>query len=246
MGKQSRNFATFVFLALFVVLVGTIFQFGLNNTSTIIDKDIQTQKHSDQLDTQAKPATSVPAASKAIYLPETQSKVLYGLEFTASNFIVDADQVYVDVCYDLPGKAVWDINQAALEYGSSSTSDFSVQETSIDLAEGKPNNGIRCLKLNFAVTPGADVSQLTLKIKNIGQVPPAEGKECDEFLSRINANDRVKNAGVEVACEQLEMGSNIKVVSKPAELSEDEANQLINHAMHNLYDGDWVFTVTRK
>jgi hypothetical protein len=176
------------------------------------------------------------------YLPDTQSQSSKGIKITASNFYVENNQVFVDVCYDLPGKDIWDINMAMLEYNGGSTGNFAVNETSIDVAQG-----FRCLRLNFYdIATNADLSKLTLTIGNLGQIPPAEGHECEGYLARINSNEKVKNSGITVVCEQSPSGAQVKLEHKPDNINEEDANQLISEAMFNQVLGNWVFTVEKN
>jgi hypothetical protein len=103
---------------------------------------------------------------------------LQGIKFTASNFFTADNHVYADVCYDLPGKDIWDIHAATLQYGQHTTGDFAVSETSIDIAKDGPQNGRRCLRLDFYnLESDPDLSLLTLTIGNTGQIPPMKGHE---------------------------------------------------------------------
>jgi hypothetical protein len=191
-------------------------------------------------------STVTPSSTeKPQYLPVTQSQQMQGVEFTASNFHTQDNHVFVDVCYDLPGNDVWDVNMATLQYGDKSTSDFAVNEFFVDVAKDNKQKGSRCLSLDFyGVDPGGNFSTLKLMVGNIGQIPPTEGHECEGYLGRINNNTKVLELGIEVACEQLPYGSQINVMKKPNSMSDEDANTWVAQAMYGQVNGPWEFTVT--
>lgn len=212
------------------------------------DLVVQAQQSSDEArPVEEKTTPTPPVLQKSQYLPASQTQQAQGITFTASNFHAEKNHVFVDVCYDLPGKDVWDVNAATLYYGENETGNFAVHETSIDVAKDKPQKGFRCLRLDFYdIKADADLSNLTLVIGNIGQIAPAEGHECEEYLVRINENMKITEAGIEVVCDQSPSGTQIKFVSSRNHLSEEDANQIILEAMFNQVNGNWTFMVTKN
>ncbi|MEW6285056.1 MAG: hypothetical protein AB1509_02410 [Chloroflexota bacterium] len=243
--QKFINKFTLLFLAAGALTLGMTIKATLEHSNIEPSGDSVVQ--AQQPNNQNKPTPTPSNAQKPQYLPVTQSQNVQGIKFTASNFSAADNHVFVDVCYDLPGKDVWDINAAALQYGSFSTGDFAVSETSIDLAQGRPQNGYRCMRLDFYnLEPNADVSSLTLSIGNIGQIPPMEGHECEGYLARINSNARIAEKGIEAVCEQSPYGVQIKVAKNPQGIPAEEADRLISEAMFNQVNGPWVFTVTQN
>jgi hypothetical protein len=174
----------------------------------------------------------------------TEKKIVNGVGFSASNFRPGQGSVFVDVCYDLPGKGVWDINQAALQYVGGEASDFNVQETSLSIATDDKMKGVRCMTLEFVSIPAnADLSSITLEIRAIGMIAPPEGKECEEYNTRKkNADKKMAEQGIEVSCEQQDGMVQLKINKKPENMSEDKAYQLINKYLNGWTEGPWVFT----
>lgn len=251
MKKIHNSLSKLITTAIVALILGVAFKVGLSiynfnaNNGNLI---VYAQPNLPPLlpnENKAPPTPSVVQQSQ--YLPETQSQNSQGIKVTVSNFYVEENHVFVDVCYDLPGKDVWDINTATLEYDGNSTGNFAVNETSIDLALDKPQNGIRCLRLDFYdIQSNSDLSTLTLTIGNLGQIAPMEGRECEGYLARINTNEKIKESEIEVTCEQSPSSAEVKVKNKPDDLSEEEVNALIAEAMFNQVSGNWVFTVTQN
>lgn len=242
--KFINKFAL-LFLAAGALILGMAVKTSLGYSNIKPSDDLVVQ--AQQPNTQNEPTPTPSNAQKPQYLPESQSQNAQGIRFTASNFFVAENHVFVDVCYDLPGKDVWDINAATLQYGALSTGDFAVSETSIDLAQDSLQNGYRCLRLDFYnLEPNSDLSSLTLSIENIGQIPPMEGHECEGYLARINSNARIAEKGIEVVCEQSPYGVQIQLASNPQGVNAEEADRLISEAMFNQVNGPWPFTVTQN
>lgn len=240
------KFTTVLILtAIFALATGIALKFGVSKaTGSTLNKE-QTV-HAQQTDNQHKATPTVSVMQSAQYLPVSQEQKTNGIKFTVSNFFVENDHVFADVCYDMPGKSVWDINAATLQYGQTATGDFAVNETSITM-ETDVKKGYRCLRLDFYnITPNADLSSLTLTIGNIGQIAPMEGFECQEYTARIHSNLKANAAGIKVACEQFPYGVQVRLVEKTSTLSEEEANTIISEAMFNQVNGPWVFTVTQN
>ena len=243
---QSFKFATILIITAVVALAtGGILKFGISKiTGTMPNKEQAV--HAQQVDNQHKPTPTASIIQATQYLPASQEQKTNGIKFTVSNFFVENNHVFTDVCYDLPGKNIWDINAATLQYGQLSTGDFAVSETSITM-ETDIEKGYRCLRLDFYnISPNADLSSLTLTVGNIGQISPMEGFECQEYTARIHSNLKAVAAGIKVACEQSPSGVNVQLIEKSSALSENEANIIISEAMFNQVNGPWVFTVTQN
>lgn len=246
--KKISQIFLITMTAVLALSLGAALKSGLVHSNMNLgngDLVVQAQQNNDEAGLVEKRATPTPSITKETqYLPASQTQQAQGITFTASNFHTEKNHVFVDVCYDLPGKDVWDINAATLYYGQNQTGNFAVNETSIDIAKDKPQNGFRCLRLDFYdVEPDADLSSLTLVIGNIGQIAPSEGHECEEYLVRINENQKIAEAGIEVVCDQSPSGTQIKLVSSRNNLSEEEVNQIISNAMFNQVNGNWTFMV---
>lgn len=251
MKKKSKFLQAFLTTATLALFLGAMFKLGLSVYNFKVDNGnlvAQAQPNTAFFSPNENKATpTLSTIQQSQYIPETQSQNSQDIKMTVSNFYVEGNHVFVDVCYDLPGKDIWDINIATLEYGGKSTGNFAVEETSIDIAKDKPTQGIRCLRLDFYdIDANADFSSFTLTIVQLGQISPAEGHECEEFLARINSNEKVNESGIKVVCEQHPSGTQIKTDYKPDNISDEDANILIYDAMFNLVNGDWVFTATQN
>lgn len=248
--KKIPQILLIAMAAIFAVSSGAALKLGLVRSDINLgygDSVVQAQQNDETGPVEKKPTPTPSVFQESQYLPASQTQQAQGITFTASNFHAEKNHVFVDVCYDLPGKDVWDVNAATLYYGENETGNFAVHETSIDVAKDKPQKRFRCLRLDFYdVKADADLSNLTLVIGNIGQIAPAEGHECEEYLVRINENQKIAEAGIEVICDQSPGGTQIKLVSSGNKLSEEEANQIIVDAMFNQVNGDWTFVVAKN
>jgi len=240
------KFVTLLIITAIVALATSgILKFGVSKVIGNMPNE-ERVAHAQQADNQHKPTPTASVLQTAQYLPASQEQETNEIKFTVSNFFVENNHVFADVCYDLPGKNVWDINAATLQYGQNSTNDFAMNETSITMGTDV-KKGYRCFRMDFYnIAPNADFTSLTLTIGNIGQIAPMEGFECQEYTARINSNPKAAAAGIKVACEQSPYGVNIQLTEKSSSVSEDEANSIINEAMFNQVNGPWVFTVIQN
>jgi hypothetical protein len=72
-------------------------------------------------------------------------------------------------------------------------------------------------------------------------VHPDEGTECAVYQSRAEADVRLQEAGITVACNQGEGMTNLEILSKPAGLDEADAQKMVDDAVLGRYDGPWIF-----
>ncbi|MBI3243989.1 MAG: hypothetical protein HYZ49_17035 [Chloroflexi bacterium] len=174
---------------------------------------------------------------------KSQIQRINGVEFTASDFYQEAGRVFANVCYQLPGKGVWDINAVTLKYANGETSNLWVHETSIELASANGQPGRRCVTLEFdEIPPQADLSTLSLSIGSIGLIPPLEGHECEEYNARLQNAPSLNKLGIKAQCKQQDGGAQVAIISKPASMSIDDANVTIAKAVSGWIDGPWTFT----
>ncbi|HNB51640.1 MAG TPA: hypothetical protein PK530_06840 [Anaerolineales bacterium] len=176
---------------------------------------------------------------------QVKSQVASGIEFTISNYSRVANHFYVDVCYDLPGPDLWDINEATLLYGPVRTSSFEFWETSLQMASEVGQNGHRCANLDFnQITTSETSKTFTLTIGSLSLVLPTEGEECKEYMARGEAT--LAKQGITIQCDQgTVLGLfNLVVASKPDAMSQEQADELFYKTVFGIIEGPWTFNGT--
>lgn len=242
--KNPKNWLVLTGIAVIALTLGMFLKLGFSTAGASVNDEIAAQAQQNEVVQEKIPTATASVTEKDQYLPASQSQKVQGIKFTASNFYFQDNHVFVDVCYDLPGNDIWDVNMATLQYGDRATSDFAVNEFFVDLPKDINSKGSRCLKLDFYdIDTKSDLSTLTLIIENIGQIAPAEGHECEGYLNRIKNNPNVSQSGIKVTCDQLPGSSQVKIVKKPSAMSDDDANAILNQAMVGQVNGPWQFTV---
>ncbi|MCC6568525.1 MAG: hypothetical protein IT315_04750 [Anaerolineales bacterium] len=243
--KKSNRLVRVVFLAIVAMSLGIFLKLGLGIVGISASDDSVAQAQQNEMFAKQDAVVAPSVIEQPQYVPESQSLQARGLKFTASGFRFQNNHVFVDVCYDLPGNDIWDINMATLQYGDRSTSDFAVNEFFIEIAKDNKSKGSRCLNLDFYnIEPDSDVSTLKLIVGSLGRIPPLEGHECEGYQSRIKASSKISEFGIEVTCNQLQGGTQIVLSKRSESISDEEANALIIQAMYGQVDGPWEFTVT--
>lgn len=172
---------------------------------------------------------------------QVKSQTVNGIEFTISNYSRVAYHFYVDVCYDLPGPGILDINEATLLYGPLRTSSFEFREISLQVA-ADGQTGRRCANLDFnQITTSETSKTFTLIIGSLSLVLPPEGEECKEYLARSEA--ALAKQGITIQCDQgTELGLfNLGIVNKPDAMSQEQADELYYKAVFGIIEGPWTF-----
>jgi hypothetical protein len=245
--KKSPNYLLLMpVVAVVALLIGATLKISFSKTNIPVNTDVIVKAASGNVSPNQTSPTPMPDNQVPHYAPAMQTVSAKSIKMSVSNFSVENGHVFVDACYDMPGNNVWDINAATLQYGTKSTSDFSVREISISIGKNKNAKGARCLNLDFQVDPTGDFSNLNLTIGNIGMIAPQEGHECETYQARINDDVSVANSGIKVACEQSPSGSQIRVLAKPISITDDNANKIVFKAMNGEIDGNWKFSVNLK
>ena len=178
-----------------------------------------------------------------------QKQISNGVEFTTSNIYTDKNgDVLADICYTLSGIGVWDINQATIKYINGESSNFEFQETSRKIADTPTGKSERCATIKFSWLPnGATLSSVTLEIHAIALANPQEGHECDEFNVRQQIHEKELSAlGLVLSCESSTGQVQMKIVNKPSQMSDEEAQKHIAKYIYGWIDGNWVFTGSVK
>ncbi len=154
----------------------------------------------------------------------------------------DGKQVNAAVCFTLPDGSDWTIWDAHFDYAGQTVSEFSSSMLSRqDPAGTQP--GQRCDQLGFYVPPDADLSSASLTIVSIGAYP-TQDEYCSLYLPKIQQAMAERNTGVGVDCTDKGGSMAMEITSKPAAMSQDQAEQLVYSDEFYTVKGPWSFPVT--
>lgn len=154
----------------------------------------------------------------------------------------DGKQVYADICFSLPDSSDWTVWDANLTYGDQTTSEFSSSFLSRqDASGGQPAQ--RCDELSFYVPPDADLSNAQLSISSIGAYPSNE-EFCSLYMPKIQQALDGRNAGIKLDCVDVNGTLTMQIKSKPADMSQDQADQMVYSDEFYTVKGPWTFPLS--
>jgi hypothetical protein len=165
-----------------------------------------------------------------------------GFNFNLSRAWRDGKTVYADVCFTLPDASNWTIWNAHFDYSDQSITDFSASLLSTqDAANGQP--GKRCDQISFYVPPDADLSSASLVIESIGAYPTPD-EYCSLYMPKIQQALNKRGIAITLDCKANANGvMNMEIVSKPASMSEGDAEKIVFSDEFYTVKGPWKFAV---
>ena len=154
----------------------------------------------------------------------------------------DGKTVYADVCFALPDSSNWTIWSTDFDYSGQSITDFSATLVSTQNASnGQP--GKRCDQISFYVPPDADLSSASLVIESIGAYP-TQDEYCSLYMPKIQQALNQRNTGIALDCKPNANGvMTMQIVSKPASMSEADAEKIVYSDEFYTVKGPWKFAV---
>lgn len=154
----------------------------------------------------------------------------------------DGKQVNADVCFTLPDTSDWTIWAAHLDYGVQTTSQFSSSMLSVkNAADGKP--GLRCDELSFYAPPDADLSSASLTIESLG-APPSIGEYCSLYMPKIQQALIERGIAISLECVNVNGVATMRIASKPASMSDADAQKIVYSDEFYTVKGPWTFQVS--
>lgn len=219
--------------------------------------------------TQNTPASSISRDALQKYASaDIETQTVNGTEMSASNFRIEDKFLKVNICFTNPNNQEWSLGEAAVQIGNDKVLPFggSTLEVSRNLGDGLgeittiSDKNINLEKINYSVPNYrcdmllflVDAKQagysgtVALTVKNINMVPKGVC-ETTETIQRI-LNE--KKLGIKIACAETGSdglyGAQIKILEKPQNMSEEQAQQYISEARREVItiDGPWVFEGT--
>ena len=216
-------------------------------------------------------ASAVTATSTAEIGLLTQT--VSGIEFTATNFRREGSRFKADVCFVLQDDSDTIIWKASLKY-TQAEKEIELSDNygfiGIELRSFPANGqqrvvtfgadgqktvnwepaiagqmGRRCDTLYFEVPAEADLSNVSLIIHSIA-ARPREGQECDFYLNKVQKALDARGAGIKIQCAEKPDGSGVSVVSKPASMSQEDAEAIVSSDEFFTIKGPWTFASSVK
>ncbi len=182
-------------------------------------------------------AESYPTAEAQSVSP---NQVANGVDVRMTRAWQDGKQVNADVCFSVPDDSDWAIYKASLQYGDTTLADFGTTLLSTQpSANGQP--GQRCDTLNFYVPPDAELSNVTISIDSLAAVP-REGEYCDVYMPKIQQVLQQRGIAIELACPDVNGTPTMQIVSRPPEMTQEQAEQIVYSDEFYSINGPWVFT----
>lgn len=173
--------------------------------------------------------------------PAVVSQLSSGIEVRADRAWRDGKQVNVDVCFTLLDSSDWSIWGVSLGYADQAVFDFSSTMLSLqEPVEGK--SGMRCDTISFYnIPPDADLSTVTLTVDAIGAQPRAE-EYCSIYMPKIQQTLNERGTAITLDCPQVNGEMSMQIVSKPDNMTQEEAEQMVYSDEFFTVKGPWSFT----
>jgi hypothetical protein len=163
-----------------------------------------------------------------------------GIWVGASRIVHGDTRAFVRICMALDGspERLMFGGPIRLDYPGGSSEAFFVHNDVPD------ERRAACEVLEFVgVVPENDRSGWRFTMENVMFTIPDEGTECDVYQKRAEADKRLQDAGVTVACSHSEGVTSLEIASKSAGLSMTEARKLMEDAAYGRYRGPWVYNL---
>ncbi|HET6845843.1 MAG TPA: hypothetical protein VFH29_03355 [Anaerolineales bacterium] len=191
-------------------------------------------------------SAAVPAPNEAYPTAQASessaSQSVSGFSLSLRRAWREGKQVNAEVCFSLPDSSDWTIWAAHYEYGGNVVSEFSSALLSkTDAQGGQPAE--RCDQISFYVPPDADLSASTLTVESVGAYPDAD-EYCSLYMPKIQQTLTERGIGITLDCPVVDGVANLRIATKPAEMSQEEAEQLVFSDEFYTVRGPWSFPVT--
>lgn len=180
--------------------------------------------------------SSYPTAEVKVSAPQQTAA---GVEVTVSRAWVEGKNVNADVCFTLPDASDWSIWAASLTYGGVVLQEYGTTLVSIqEASNGLP--GTRCDTLTFVVPPDADLSNSVIIIDAIA-APPQPGDYCSIYMPKIQQSMLERGTGIQLDCVDVNGTLTMQIVGKPAEMTQEQAEQIVYSDEFYTVRGPWSF-----
>lgn len=180
---------------------------------------------------------SYPSAQVELAVP---NQVASGIEVRMERVSVEGKNLNADVCFTLPDASDWSIWSASLNYGGVILQEYGTTLASFqEPAQGQP--GLRCDTLTFVIPPDADLSNSTIIIDSIAATP-REGEYCSVYMPKIQQAMLERDTGITLDCTEVNGLLTMQITSKPPEMSQEQAEQIVYSDEFYSVKGPWSFS----
>ena len=169
------------------------------------------------------------------------SQTVSGFSITLRRAWRDGKQVFTDVCFTLPDASDWTIWNAHFDYSGQVISEFSSSMLSTQAA-ANAQPGQRCDELGFYVPPDANLSPASFTVESLG-VYPTQDEYCSLYMPKIQQALKDRGIGITLSCAAVNGKMTMQISSKPADMSEQDAEKIVFSDEFYTVKGPWTFPV---
>ncbi|MEN9563912.1 MAG: hypothetical protein RIR73_2156 [Chloroflexota bacterium] len=179
---------------------------------------------------------SYPTAAANVSVPQQTAS---GINVNMTRAWMDGKNVNADVCFTLPDASDWSIWAASLSYSGIVLQEYGTTLVSVqEAANGQP--GLRCDTLTFVVAPDADLTNAVINVEAISALPQPSDY-CDIYLPKIQQAMLERGTGISLDCVDVNGTLIMQILSKPAEMTQEQAEQLVYSDEFYTVRGPWSF-----
>jgi hypothetical protein len=173
--------------------------------------------------------------------PAVISQLTSGIEVRADKAWRDGKEVNANVCFTLLDGSDWSVSGATLQYAGAAITDFSSTLLSLqEPVEGQ--SGLRCDTLSFLnIPPDADLSSVTITVDAIAAQPRAEDY-CTIYMPKIQQTLTERGIAITLGCVDSNGAQVMQILSRPDNMSQEEAEQIVYSDEFYTVKGPWSFT----
>ena len=172
--------------------------------------------------------------SAAIPAEQTYIQTANNLTMQASRISISPEQAGFKLCFQTPNPGDWLPWEVSLVIGKQEIPDSS----SMTLSEPETVNGMemKCHLLSFPLSGSRTAQDMILRVDQIAVSMP-------EYPDYERAKQQLAEAGVaiEFTCKHQDYIFGCEVFKKPADMSLEDAEQLVYDAIQDDVKGPWVF-----
>lgn len=179
---------------------------------------------------------SYPTVAAAMAAPNQSAS---GIEVRVDRAWMEGKNVNADVCFTLPDASDWSIWSASLTYAGTVLQEYGTTLVSLqDAVDGQP--GLRCDMLTFVVAPDADLTNAVIEISAIA-APPQQDEYCSVYMPKIQQAMVERGTGIVLECLDVNGTLLMQITSRPPEMSQEQAEQLVYSDEFYTVKGPWSF-----
>ena len=106
----------------------------------------------------------------------------------------------------------------------------------------EPINQARCVILEFeSISPTISSDDWAFVMQYVAYVAPDEGTECEAYKRIAKDSEILKQNDIAFTCEHGNGQTGVTITSKPDNLSEQQADEILHDVLHGITWGPWVF-----